>query len=459
MPKRFDLRSKFEVEGVFWRASSPSDRFSGHLSATARGIELSTGATISNAERFFAGTDPDGALDVIHGWTTLGVCTLVELHGIKGPQHLDGKTGDVLSIRRLRVSLCIMGVHLRDPFGLFSASIECTYIGLDNWLRPTSEIRLSEEEVSVRYPRRALRLLDFCVLSTKIGITLSVGSDVALSSSGRHSAASRTRITIAPTEPTSLEQLLDVAYHFEDFLSLFLGISVRLRSVSCDIAGEGEGWFVRRQRGRVEKHDIQASFRCDLSQLSGAIAAWLSATDELRPVQNLVYGTVRDSAMSAETEFLSLAQGLESFHRLTDRSALVPASIFRRICDVLVPTIAAVCNNHALAERLEDAIRFANEPSFKKRIESLITRIRPDHAELLLGDPIEFEQTLRQTRNFFTHLGIKRQSKVITTGGDLFLFNQKLHAFLRLLMLLNVGFPEELVFGSVRYQSRKWTLF
>jgi len=39
---------------------------------------------------------------------------------------------------------------------------------------------------------------------------------------------------------------------------------------------------------------------------------------------------------------------------------------------------------------------------------------------------------------------------------ELFLFNQKLHAFLRLLTLVYVGFPEDVVFEPVRYQSKKW---
>jgi hypothetical protein len=65
---------------------------------------------------------------------------------------------------------------------------------------------------------------------------------------------------------------------------------------------------------------------------------------------------------------------------------------------------------------------------------------------------------LRQTRNYFTHLGIKKQSRVLTKAAELFLFNQKLHAFLRLLMLLYLGFPERDILEPVLYQSRKWRI-
>jgi hypothetical protein len=45
---------------------------------------------------------------------------------------------------------------------------------------------------------------------------------------------------------------------------------------------------------------------------------------------------------------------------------------------------------------------------------------------------------------------------VLTEATDLFLFNQKLHAFLRLLVLLRIGFEEGEVREPVQYQSGRW---
>jgi len=302
-------------------------------------------------------------------------------------------------------------------------------------------------------------VIDFCVRTDKTRVILSAGSDVEISSSGRHSAANRPRVKVEPAEPASLERVFDLASRFEDFLSLFLGASIRLLTVEFNISDGRKGWLVRRQPGKIEKHDPQASFTCDFSQLAAAIAAWFSATEDVRPLQNFVYGTVRDSSMFVETEFLSLAQALESLHRLTDSTTLAVASTFKRICTSIIDTIRVVCPNSALARRLEESVQFANEPSFRNRIEALLARLNPEDARVLLGDPTQFEQTLRQTRNYLTHLGIHTQSRVLTSARDLFLFNQKLHALLRLLMLMNVGFPENVVFEAIRFQSQKWTLF
>jgi hypothetical protein len=45
---------------------------------------------------------------------------------------------------------------------------------------------------------------------------------------------------------------------------------------------------------------------------------------------------------------------------------------------------------------------------------------------------------------------------VLTRASELFNFNQRLHALLRLLMLMRLGFPEEKVFEPIFQQSRQW---
>jgi hypothetical protein len=456
MPDRYNLRSRFETEGVFWAAPSPEQKFPARLSASKNGIELATAAEVGGLENLSPHLEDKVAPDLVHGQSILGPCTLIGLHGLGGPRRLDLATGHVVFARRFRVSLCIMGLHLADESASLFSSAICSYAGLGDWLRSTTQIRLTDEAVLITHPMKTPPLLDFCVLATKTRIGLKVASNLRYSLSGRHSAGNEPRISIEPAEPTSLEWLFDAAFRFENFLSLLLGTSVRLRTGQVKTSGGGNGWLVHHERGRAEQPDVQVWVRCDVSQLAAAIAAWFSTSEEFRPLENLIYGTIRNSSMFVETEFLSLAQALESFHRLTDRTALVESSIFQLIHTKVQQTIRAVCENSALAARLEDSIQYANEPSFRNRIESLIAQLRQDHAQSLLGDPVEFEQTLRQTRNFFTHQGIRKQSKVLTGAKELFLFNQKLHALLRLLMLLHVGLPEDLVFEPVRYQSRQY---
>jgi crotonobetainyl-CoA:carnitine CoA-transferase CaiB-like acyl-CoA transferase len=191
--------------------------------------------------------------------------------------------------------------------------------------------------------------------------------------------------------------------------------------------------------------------------LASAITAWLSAPKEFRFLENLIYGAIRHSSLFVETEFILLAQAIESLHRLTDSSRVVAPTFFEQVLKGLCELISKECGSSPIAKRFLDSIRHANEPAFQNRIESLLSRITGDHAAKLLGDLTVFAQTLKQTRNHFTHPGISKKSKVLTGAKELFRFNQKLHAFLRLLMLMRLGFSEENVFEPVYNQSRQWT--
>ena len=86
----------------------------------------------------------------------------------------------------------------------------------------------------------------------------------------------------------------------------------------------------------------------------------------------------------------------------------------------------------------------------------MLAGIDAERLKKLIGDPLVFEQTLRQTRNYFTHPGTRKKGTVLTDGKELFLFNQRLHVLLRLLMLKTIGFAEDAIFDQMFQQSRRY---
>ena len=149
-------------------------------------------------------------------------------------------------------------------------------------------------------------------------------------------------------------------------------------------------------------------------------------------------------------------QAVEAFHRLTDSSSVTDPVNFREIRDDVKKAIVDRCGESEISSRLIEAINFANELTLQRRIESLFSRIERRNLKQLLRDPESFAQVVRQTRNFLTHAGTKRKTNVVSDPGKLFLLNQELQAFLRLLVLLHLEVPETLVFEPVFRQSRKW---
>ena len=248
-------------------------------------------------------------------------------------------------------------------------------------------------------------------------------------------------------------------HRLENFLSLCLGTSVRAKTMR--LIGKSEetesGWLVRLRGGKVEKPSVAIWLRCDSSQLSNAVASWFSMSEEFTPLENLIYGTIRHSSLIVETEFLALAQAIESFHRLTDKSTVVVPELFAQVQKDLSGFISGqTWGNSPIAERCLEAINFTNDPTFKSRIQRLLAGIDAERLKKLIGDPLVFEQTLRQTRNYFTHPGTRKKGTVLTDGKELFLFNQRLHVLLRLLMLKTIGFAEDAIFDQMFQQSRRY---
>jgi len=227
LPSRYDLQSLFEADGILWPATDPSRVFSAHLISGKKRIEISRAAEIGGPEQFLA--DDDLGTSVLHGSTTLGPCTLIGLQNLSAPKYLDGPTGQVILAPRFRVSACLLGMHVADENAPIMTSGTFSYAGLGDWLRPSTQTRLNEA-VLISHPIPTPSLLDFFVGAIKARIILRVVSRLQFSPSGRHSASrDEPQVSIRPSEPVSLAWLIDTAKRFENFLSLCLGTSARLR--------------------------------------------------------------------------------------------------------------------------------------------------------------------------------------------------------------------------------------
>ncbi len=449
------------MEGVFWDATRPDDKFPGTLSCDGKHLELVTRAELvtREASQMF-GFEQSPAPDVVHGYTSIGDCTLIGFQEIGSPGRLDMGTGVGVRWHNFRVTgACLTGWHLPSDTAHVLTSADLTYSGINEWLPGSGSLSVTDDAVSVSFQKKRPTVLDVCVLSKRVRVLIKIDPNFQFRAGGKgYSSRSEPVITLEPAEPKSLAWFVDTLHRFENLFSLCLGTSVRAKTVH--LIGESEdtesGWLIRPRGGKAEKPHLPIWVRGDASQLASAIAAWFSTPEEFLPLENLIYGTIRHSSLFVETEFLSLAQALESLHRLTDKSNVVEPTTFKQALKPLCSLIFQICGDSPLASRLLDGVRYANEPTFHTRIESLLSRVNREALIKLIGDPTVFERTLRQTRNHFTHAGIPKKKDVLTDGKQLFLFNQKLHVLLRLLMLKSIGFSDDSVFDQMFQQSHRY---
>jgi len=68
-----------------------------------------------------------------------------------------------------------------------------------------------------------------------------------------------------------------------------------------------------------------------------------------------------------------------------------------------------------------------------------------------------FAASVMDTRNFFTHAGGESdEKKEPLRGGELFVLSQKMHALLRGVFLLHLGFPEPQFKDLIVREATKW---
>lgn len=464
MDEKFGLYSKFQLEGVFWDAARPDETFAGTLSCDGKRLELVTRAElVTPSPAMLMGTDEASVPDVVHGFTVKGDCTIIGLQQINTPGLLDYSKGRGVRWRYFRViGACLMGWHLANDTAAVLTGADLTYTGISEWFPGCgASVTHSEGATLLSLPKERRTVLDVCMMAKRFHMLIKIDPNFEFKVGGRSfKADSEPVIMLQPAEPRSLQWYVEVMHRLENFLSLCLGSSVRAKTMR--LIGTSEktesGWLIRPRGGKIEKPSIAIWLRCESSQLASAVASWFSMSEEFTPLESLIYGTIRNSSLFVETEFLSLAQAIESFHRLMYKSTVVEPQVFAEVKEDLSAFISQQSWAHSvIADRCQEAINFVNDPTFQNRIQSLLADIDPERLKQLIGDPVIFEQALRQTRNYLTHPGTKKKGKVLADSKELFLFNQKVHVLLRLLMLKTMGFAEEAVFEQMFQQSRKYS--
>jgi hypothetical protein len=419
---KYRLDASLDLVCGFWPPGNPDDVTTGSLSSNGGRLYFLESPTLKNLDNdglrkafsLFAVKNNLQRINALWGQTADGRCTLLDLVQSTGEGLLDLANGLEINADRWRVGSAVLGIHVEsaEAEAIEGAAFYLTKI--KNWLPASSRLEMTSDSFTYVVPFDALTVFQFSSVSLGAKVICEV-----LSRSER--IKSVPRIKILPQSPKSLNWFVSIGIRLENFFSLFLGTSVALKAVQL-FQAKDTGWLVQKVPSRQEKVDHQTWVRCESYEMAGALAKWLAVPDEQRPVEKTVLGMLRKSSLFMEAEFLGLAQALEGFGRL----------------------------------RFERGPGTAKRVSYAQRIEQTYDLLSLDFALKLLGERAQFVRTVVQTRNYFTHLGIRKGPAVLDDPEELFRLNQKLHAFLRCVMLIDLGISEDALRKPILYQSTKW---
>jgi hypothetical protein len=457
--KTYRLDASLNLIGAFWPPSDTNDVMTGTLSTLGGHHYLLAAPRFKRLDADEAraaflefGTAPTlRRIDTLLGQTGAGLCTLFHLVEATGDGLTDLSKQMQIVGERWRIGSAVMGLHIASAE---SESIDCAAFYLTRihrWLPSATQINFTEEGRSYLLPSKALEFFRFESPSLDAEVACEIFS-------GNTLRKSVPRIKLTPRKPRSLEWFVSIRPRLENFFTLFLGSSVSVKSVQLFRGEEEIGWFIKKTRNRRQKTNVQTWVRSNPAQIAAALERWFSVPDDQRPVEKTVLGMVRHSSLYTETEFLALAQALEAFGRLRFERGLIAKDEFKQGLTKLRDVITGIWGESEIAKRCAEALSTANEASYGYRVGQTYDLLSPEFATSLLGERAQFVQKVVQTRNYFTHLGIRKGTAVIDDGGELFLLNQRLHAFLRCVMLIDLGTPESALKEPILYQSTRWKL-
>jgi hypothetical protein len=181
-------------------------------------------------------------------------------------------------------------------------------------------------------------------------------------------------------------------------------------------------------------------------------------SDGFREIEGLLLGVLRKGKLFVETEFLSLAQALEGFHRATGQEIKLGKGAFKVLRRKIEDFLAEQNVDNETARRINSAVSFANQTSFRSRVTELCGRISADTLTKMKITPEQFIADVVRMRNFFTHAGSTYDEKEEPIRGrELFLLSQRMRALLRGVFLLHLGFPEDHVTELIVREATKWS--
>lgn len=423
----YRIDDNFDLIGGFWKYGSPNDVFTGTMTAR-KGVvkiltapvyvDLDAATSRVSMEEMFKQSDLE-QIPSICGFTADNRCTLFNSTVFDGGGLINLPTQQKISAKRYSPARTVMGLHVEssDADVIDEAAFYFTKI---HHLYPIPwNTHMGEENTTYSVPSNTREIFRFRSAEIDAEVVCEVFSRGNTKIKKRVWIKSAQRIRIISQSKHSVDSLTAIAFRLENFFTLFLGTSVGLKQVQLFQGNDG-GWVVQKMRRRNEKIDRQTWIRCPFETVASALEIWLAVPEDKRPVELTLLGMMRKSTVFDETEFLSLAQALEGFGR----------------------------------------IRFGagrgRPGKFKTLIEQTYDLLSLDFAKNLIGERSLFVKKIIQTRDYYTHLGNPKGTSATKTPKELFLFNKRIHAFLRCVMLIDLGVSEEYLKEPILYLANRW---
>ena len=454
---RFPLTEPFQSNGRWWLPGNPDKRVHGILNFAADELSLTLyGSLVETSFDELGRLQSDfRRISLIHGTLDGGYsCTVFDAAEIK--HDINQRDGTIYIAYSAIYSL--IGCHTQSLDELRLTSISLCVRHLDAFInRQVMEVTHSDNhDWTIKYHHPSP--VHFRVEPLKA--TLEIDSDAVRSSRPTsESIAATACFDITPDEPQLMQWFILNVWRLCDLLTLLTDESVAPTSIRVRLGHDElfDGWLLYRV-GKPSNGTEQASSFMLLFVLAHVIDIfpsildeWFSADNALTHAIHLFVNAHRDGSASAD-RFLNATKALEAYSRATPGSEYISADQFEQLEQALLAAIPQTigCDMY---KSLERRLHFANEHSFRKRLNNLIKSLSEDAIKIVCKKRANFVDGLVATRNYLTHYSDDPDTKPLDAQSRYWAC-EKMLLLLRILLLRRVGLDETLIVRHINENHR-----
>ena len=334
-------------------------------------------------------------------------------------------------------------------FNTFKFSVE----GIDEWVWIHGiDQKIDKEQtitISCKYPENIPFDLNN---GMRLEITFDMGNTESLQGFWELGVCQKAYFKLISDDAQELEAFLSIAHKIVDLLCFTINQTVFLDSMSATSDGLnhtiGEGvtkpakidiyhpsvFYYSRDESKIDRNRMLFRFSDIQDGAEKMINKWIDSYEQYEHVFNLYFQAQLRPQLSLEVQFLSLAQGLEAYHRENCDDKYMEDDEFKTLRKKVIQEVPKKDRNWFAAR-----LRRANELSLRDRIRKMVEVFNNffDEEEKAL-----FIKLFVDTRNSLTHPSSDLESRA-AKGQNLYILCLKTELLFELYFLNLMGFSQE----------------
>ena len=253
-------------------------------------------------------------------------------------------------------------------------------------------------------------------------------------------------------DPHPIEYFSSLAFKLCNFLTLALDQAVSVQSMTGYLSQETAekenhripvkvyGQFAPwpEKNPTIRWHDVLFRYPNVASQLDNMMGKWFENYEIFEPAFNLYFASRTQPSQFLDTKLLWLTQALETLHRRSSDETEMPEEEFASLRESVMQSCL-----QSRRQWLNDRLHYANELSFRHRIERLLEPVRRwfgDHRKRRA-----FVSRVCDTRNYLTHYDEATTGNRATGSDEMFELYGKLEALFQLHLLSLIGLDAQAI--------------